>query len=97
MKARAKLEKEEEDAEAALKLAIARLARVHKQKRALKKKGDDLFAWGMQSQEESGELIVEESSAVVDLQSMGYFDAIDWNSIYADVPIDGSSSGVARY
>jgi large-conductance mechanosensitive channel len=49
IKARAKLEKEEEDAEAALKLTIAHLTRVRKQKRALKKKGDDLFARGMQS------------------------------------------------
>ncbi|KAM0310645.1 hypothetical protein ACHAPQ_012476, partial [Fusarium lateritium] len=97
IKARAKLEKEEEEAEAALKIAMARLARVRKQKRALKKKGDDLFARGMQSQEESGELMAEESSAVIDLQSLGCFDAIDWNSVYTDVPINRSSSRVTRH
>ncbi|KAJ4235402.1 hypothetical protein NW760_004943 [Fusarium oxysporum] len=56
MKARVKLEKEEEQAEKALEAAMAKLARICSQKCLLKKKGDKLFAWGMQSQEESGNL-----------------------------------------
>ncbi|KAJ4029594.1 hypothetical protein NW761_013744 [Fusarium oxysporum] len=56
IKARVKLEKEEKQAEKALKAAMAKLARIRSQKRLLKKKGDKLFARGMQSQEESGNL-----------------------------------------
>lgn len=97
MKARAKLEKEEEQAEKALEAAMAKLARIRSQKRLLKKKGDELFARGMQSQEESGEL-QDESVVISNAQSLGAVDMIDWNSILGDVPffepVDESPSGV---
>ncbi|KAJ3530146.1 hypothetical protein NM208_g9455 [Fusarium decemcellulare] len=99
MKARAKLDKEEEEAEAALEAAMARLARIRKQRRSLKKKGDEIFARGMRSQEESGELR-DESLAVSEAQSLGAMDLLDWNSILGDVPFElvgDSSSGVAGH
>ena len=43
IKAYAKLEKEEEEAEAALKAAMAKLACICQQKYLLKKKGNKLF------------------------------------------------------
>jgi hypothetical protein len=102
MKERKKLEKDEQEAEEALEAAMARLARVRKMKRQLKQRGDELFARGMQSFEESVEPVVvrEESEAISDAQAHGAFDLIDWNSVYADVPFDEgivgeSSSGVA--
>ena len=56
IKAYVKLEKEEEQAEKALKAAMAKLARIRSQKRLLKKKGNKLFTYRMQSQEESSKL-----------------------------------------
>jgi uncharacterized protein with von Willebrand factor type A (vWA) domain len=101
MKERKKLEKDEQEAEEALEAAMARLARVRKMKRQLKQRGDELFARGMQSFEESVE-VREESEAISDAQAQGAFDLIDWNSVYADVPFDEgivgeSSSGVAGH
>ncbi|KNB19296.1 hypothetical protein FOXG_22517 [Fusarium oxysporum f. sp. lycopersici 4287] len=100
MKARVKLEKEEEQAEKALEAAMAKLARIRSQKRLLKKKGDELFARGMQSQEESGEL-QDESVVISNAQSLGAVDMIDWNSILGDVPffepVDENPSEVAGH
>ncbi|KAF4467457.1 hypothetical protein FALBO_5670 [Fusarium albosuccineum] len=99
MKARAKLDKEEEEAEAALEAAMARLARIRKQRRSLKRKGDEIFGRGMRSQEESGELR-DESLAISEAQSLGAIDLIDWNSILGDVPFEpvgDSSSGVVGH
>ncbi|KAF9772157.1 hypothetical protein IL306_010156 [Fusarium sp. DS 682] len=86
MKARAKLEKEKEETEAALEAAMAKLARIRKEKRSLKK-GDELFARGMRSQ--------EESATISEAQSLGAIDLVDWGSILGDVPFElvgGTSS-----
>ncbi|EXM22761.1 hypothetical protein FOTG_09528 [Fusarium oxysporum f. sp. vasinfectum 25433] len=99
MKARVKLEKEEEQAEKALKAAMAKLARICSQKRLLKKKGDKLFTCGMQSQEESSE-IQNESATISNAQSLGAVDMIDWNSILGDVLfelVDKNSLEVIRH
>ncbi|KAM6513218.1 hypothetical protein FALCPG4_015674 [Fusarium falciforme] len=64
-----RLENEEAEAEAALEAAIARLARVRKQKRLLKARVDKAFARRLRSQEKSGELQVE-SIAVTEAQSL---------------------------
>ena len=108
MKARKKLEQDEEDAERALEEAMARLARVRKMKRKLKEEGDRLFVRGMQSLEEQGTSVFDqvESSTVSEVQSQGAFDIVDWNSVFTDVPfndpswldsVDDNSSGVVGH
>lgn len=80
MRERKKLDDEEERAEEALELAMARLARIRKQKRRLKQKGDELFSRGVQSLEESG-VLHEESVSISEAHSMGAVDLIDWNAV----------------
>lgn len=81
MRERKRLESEELEAEEALEAAMARLARIRKQKRLLKKKGEDLVSRGLQGLEGSGVLAREEPAAVSEAASLGAFDLIDWNAV----------------
>lgn len=96
MRERKKLEEEERQAEEALELAMARLARVRKQKRSLKEKGEELVVRGIRSLEESGELR-SESLAVSQAQSLGAVDLIDWDAVWGRDVLDPRllGSGVA--
>ncbi|KAL6352288.1 hypothetical protein LRP88_00600 [Fusarium phalaenopsidis] len=89
---RKRLEGEEAEAEAALEEAMAKLARIRKQKRLLKARGDEAFERGLRALEESGELR-EESSAVVEAHSFGAIDLIDWNAVGLDEPVLGVVGG----
>jgi hypothetical protein len=63
--------------------AIARLSRIRRQKRLLRERGVQAIVDGLSSVEadESSAPQVE-SQAVVDVQSMGALDVIDWDSVF---------------
>lgn len=93
-----RLDKEEESAEellasrrAALRQAQAdldeslnRLERLRKQKRQLISKGNEMARLGLQSLDELEEEERRESDAVIEAQSLGAIDLIDWNAVSGD-------------
>lgn len=94
-----RLEENERQAEEDLEVAMARLARIRKQKRSLRERGDALFEEGMSSLEDLEDPALAESNAVFDAQSLGAVGVIDWNSILPDdaatqcVSSEGPASG----
>ncbi len=81
MREQRKNAEEERKAEEALEEAMARLARVRKQKRLLKERGDALFRRGMESLRDAEQ---QESEAAVNVQSLGALDVIDWGAVLGD-------------
>lgn len=81
MREQKKIAKEEREAEEALEQAMARLARIRKQKRSLKDRGDKLFQRGILG---LGDDERDESEAVSDVQSRGALDVLDWEAILGD-------------
>lgn len=93
-----RLNKEEESAEellasrrAALRQAQAdldeslnRLERLRKQKRQLISKGNEMARLGLQSLDELEAEERKESDAVIEVQSLGGVDLIDWNAVAGD-------------
>ncbi|KAK2589469.1 hypothetical protein QQS21_012854, partial [Conoideocrella luteorostrata] len=95
-----RLNREEESAEellasrrAALRQAqldldesLNRLERLRRQKRQLLSKGNEMARLGLQSLDELEEEERRESEAVIDAQSSGALDVIDWNAMLGDGP-----------
>ncbi|KAF4339820.1 hypothetical protein FBEOM_6259 [Fusarium beomiforme] len=101
-----RLEQAEEEAEEKLlkaqqevNEAIARLSRIRRQKRILRERGIQSIVDGMNSS--AGDLIAqEEDAAVLDVQSFGGTDVIDWNMVFGSLTSDvvgESSSGVVGH
>lgn len=101
-----RLEQAEEEAEEKLlkaqqevNEAIARLSRIRRQKRLLRERGIQSIVDGMDSS--AGDIIArEEDAAVLDVQSFGGADVIDWSLVFDPLPSDAvgeSSSGVVGH
>jgi hypothetical protein len=101
VQAKARLEADEEateeellDLQRQMNERLSKLMRLRRQKRLLQSKGlrmleQDVLAEG--ELESSAQPSTGESSSVVDSIAAGAVDLIDWDSILADVPFDGSS------
>jgi len=86
-------------AQASLNEALARLARLRRQKRQLVTKGQHMTRLGLQSLDDLENEERRESDAVIEAQSLGALDLIDWNAVTGDsvfgvdegVTVEGSS------
>lgn len=92
-----RLDQEEERAEeqmlkaqAELNEALARLARLRRQKRQLVTKGQQMTRLGLQSLDELEEEERRESEAVIDAQSLGAIDVLDWNAVFGDALLNAA-------
>jgi hypothetical protein len=79
--------------------AIARLSRIRRQKRLLREHGVQAIVDGLSSVEADAPSVPQlESEAVVDIQSIGAIDVIDWDAIFDPSSFVGESPlGIARY
>jgi hypothetical protein len=79
--------------------AIARLSRIRRQKRLLRERGVQAIVDGLSSVEAEEPSVPQvESQAVMDIQSMGAADVIDWDSVFDPSSFVGeSSSGVVGH
>ncbi|KID82168.1 hypothetical protein MGU_10519 [Metarhizium guizhouense ARSEF 977] len=71
-------------AQADLDESLNRLERLRKQKRQLLSKGNEMTRLGLQSLDELDEEERRESEAVIDAQSFGATDVLDWNAVFGD-------------
>jgi hypothetical protein len=87
-----RLRREEEEAAALLQRlqresseALAKLERLRKQRESLVTRGSIMVKRGLQSLDELDESERAESEAVVEVQSFGHADVVDWNVIFSDL------------
>ncbi|KJK83615.1 hypothetical protein H634G_00847 [Metarhizium anisopliae BRIP 53293] len=97
-----RLDQEEERAEeqmlkaqAELNEALARLARLRRQKRQLVTKGQQMTRLGLQSLDALEEEERRESEAVIDAQSLGAIDVLDWNAVFGDALLNAAGDTAA--
>ena len=90
-----------ERAEEALLEAMARLARLRKQRRLLKERGDSLVSRGVRDLDEADgvrsqeDAILAEQQAVGSAQALGAFGVIDWSAMDLESLLDGAPSAGA--
>jgi hypothetical protein len=79
--------------------AIVRLSRIHRQKRLLRERGVQAIVDGLSSVEADAPSVPQlESEAVVDVQSIGAIDVIDWDAMFDPSSFVGESPlGVAGH
>ncbi|KAG8417829.1 hypothetical protein J3458_005288 [Metarhizium acridum] len=77
-------------AQADLDESLNRLERLRKQKRQLLSKGNEMTRLGLQSLDELDEEERRESEAVIDAQSLGAIDVLDWNAVFGDALLNAA-------
>jgi uncharacterized membrane protein YccC len=85
------------EAQRLLSESLARLSQLRARRAELEDRGKFMVRRGLESLDDLGDDSRAESEAVVDAQSHGALDAIDWNAVLSDPFVfDGSPSGAAE-